>query len=242
MGVTYPGESAEYRAARDALLEREIASRRETEAIAAARRALPPGGLVAQDYAFQDLDTDGERVTVQLSELFEDADTLVTYSMMFPREPADGRPAPDSGTVALLPFLDGPCPSCTSILDQADGAVRHLGSLVPFVVIAKAPVEQLHAFARDRGWKHLRLVSAAGSTYQRDYNAEAPDGRQLPMLNVFRRDGDGIRHFWGSELFYAPTDPDQDPRHIAILEPAWSLLDITPAGRVPDDATRFTYR
>jgi hypothetical protein len=29
---------------------------------------------------------------------------------------------------------------------------------------------------------------------------------------------------------------------VAIIEPAWSLLDLTPAGREPDDATRFTYR
>jgi hypothetical protein len=27
------------------------------------------------------------------------------------------------------------------------------------------------------------------------------------MLNVFHRDGRTIRHFWGSELFYAPADP-----------------------------------
>jgi hypothetical protein len=40
-----------------------------------------------------------------------------------------------------------------------------------------------------------------------------PDGHQMPMLNVFHRDGDTIRHFWGSELLYAPTDPGQDPRH-----------------------------
>jgi len=34
------------------------------------------------------------------------------------------------------------------------------------------------------------------------------------MLNVFHRDGNTIRHFWGSELFYAPTDPGQEPRHV----------------------------
>lgn len=43
----FPNESAEYRAARDALLEAEIALRRQTEAVAALRRALPPGGPVA---------------------------------------------------------------------------------------------------------------------------------------------------------------------------------------------------
>jgi predicted dithiol-disulfide oxidoreductase (DUF899 family) len=51
------------------------------------------------------------------------------------------------------------------------------------------------------------------------------------MLNVFRRDPDAIRHFWGPELFYAPTDGDQDPRHVGTLEPFWNLVDLTPAGR-----------
>ena len=44
MGTTFPGESAEYRAARDRLLEQEIELRRAMEAVAAARRELPPGG------------------------------------------------------------------------------------------------------------------------------------------------------------------------------------------------------
>ncbi len=51
------------------------------------------------------------------------------------------------------------------------------------------------------------------------------------MLNVFQRDGDTIRHFWGSELLYAPIDPGQDPRHVGTIEPLWNLLDLTPGGR-----------
>src|SRR5207237_450351 len=43
--IRFPGESAEYRAARDRLLEQEIELRRATEAVAAARRELPPGGV-----------------------------------------------------------------------------------------------------------------------------------------------------------------------------------------------------
>ena len=53
MAVVFPGESAEYRAARNRLLEQEIELRRAMEAVAAARRRLPPGGVVAQDYVFQ---------------------------------------------------------------------------------------------------------------------------------------------------------------------------------------------
>ena len=61
MGITFPGESAEYRAARDRLLEQEIQLRRATEDVGVARRELPPGGVVPEDYVFGD---------VRLSELF----------------------------------------------------------------------------------------------------------------------------------------------------------------------------
>jgi predicted dithiol-disulfide oxidoreductase (DUF899 family) len=53
MIITLPGESAQYDPARDRLLEREIALRREMEAVAAAPRELPPGGVVSEDYVFQ---------------------------------------------------------------------------------------------------------------------------------------------------------------------------------------------
>jgi len=43
MGVTFPNETPEYRAARAALLKREVALRREMEAVAVLLRALPPG-------------------------------------------------------------------------------------------------------------------------------------------------------------------------------------------------------
>ena len=51
--VRIPNESAEYRAARTALLAEEIELRRHIERVAAQRRALPPGGLVTGDYRFQ---------------------------------------------------------------------------------------------------------------------------------------------------------------------------------------------
>jgi predicted dithiol-disulfide oxidoreductase (DUF899 family) len=85
--------------------------------------------------------------------------------------------------------------------------------------------------AGERGWQRLRLLSTNGTTYNRDYWAETADGEQQPMLNVFNRDGDTIRHFWGSELFYAPEDPGQDQRHVGTLEPLWNLFDLTPEGR-----------
>jgi hypothetical protein len=64
-------------------------------------------------------------------------------------------------------------------------------------------------------------------------------------VNVFHRDGATVRHFWGSELFHAPTDPGQDPRDTGTIEPLSNLFDLTPEGRdddfdeqLDDDATR----
>ena len=126
MSITFPGESVDYRAARDRLLEQEIELRRATEAVAAARRALPPGGVVPEDYVFQREGADGAPTDVRLSELFAPGmDSLVIYSFMFPRDPGDERPGPQAGQTALLPLAEGPCPSCTAFLDQLDGAAKH---------------------------------------------------------------------------------------------------------------------
>ena len=70
MSISFPGESPEYRAARDRLLEREIDLRRVTEAVAAARRELPRGGPVPEDYAFQGAGSDATPTDIRLSELF----------------------------------------------------------------------------------------------------------------------------------------------------------------------------
>jgi predicted dithiol-disulfide oxidoreductase (DUF899 family) len=232
MSASFPGESAEYRAARERLLEREIELRRATEAVAAARRELPPGGAVPEDYVFEGAGTDGAPTAVRLSELFAPGrDSLVVYSFMFPRDPGDERPGPDSGETAVLPLDEGPCPSCVALLDQLDGAAEHASQLLNLAVVAKAPLPRVLTFAEERGWRRLRLLSSAANTYNNDYLAETEEGAQRPMLNVFHRDGDAIRHFWGSELFYAPADPGQDPRHVGTLEPVWNLLDLTPEGR-----------
>lgn len=208
--MRFPNESAEYRAARDRVLEAEIELRGQTETVAEMRRELPPGGVVPQDYFFAG--ADGE---VRFSELFGDHDTLVIYSFMFPRTLDD----------------DSPCPNCSSIVESLDAAARHLAQKVALAVVAKAPLPRILDYAEHRGWRYVRLLSSAANDYNRDYHAEAEDGQQLPMLNVFtRRDGE-IRHFWASELFGAPHPSGQGQRHVDSLWPIWSVLDVTPAGR-----------
>jgi predicted dithiol-disulfide oxidoreductase (DUF899 family) len=223
-------------------LEQEIELRRAMEAVAAARRELPPGGVLPEDYVFQGAAADGSPTDVRLSELFAPGmDSLVIYSFMFPRAPDDDRPGPTSGETALLPREEGPCPSCVALLDQLDGAVGHASQHINFAVAAKTTLPRLLTWANERGWQHLRLLSSAGNTYSRDYFGESPDGYPMPMLNVFRRDGEVIRHFWGAELTYGPSDPGQDHRSVGTLEPLWNLFDMTREGR-PDWDEQLSYR
>ena len=100
----FPGESEEYRRARDELLEAEIDLRRHEERVAAQRRELPLGGAVQTDYEFDEWDSAaGGPRTVRLSELFDGKDTLFLYSFMIV--------PPEQG----LPFV-GPCPSSVPAL------------------------------------------------------------------------------------------------------------------------------
>ncbi len=237
-----PGESADYRAARERLLEQEIELRRATEAVAVSRRALPPGGPVPEDYVFEGAAGVGASRSVKLSELFEPGRrSLVIYNFMFPRDPGDRSAGPAIGRTALLPLGEGPCPSCTALLDQLDGAAEHATQRINLAVVAKTSLPRLVTFAEERGWRRLRFLSSAANTYNRDYHGESAEGFQRPMLNVFHRDQDAIRHFWGSELFYAPTDGDQDPRHVSTLEPLWNLFDLTPEGRPSDWHEQLSY-
>jgi predicted dithiol-disulfide oxidoreductase (DUF899 family) len=243
MNIAFPGESAAYRAARDRLLAKEIELRRAMEAVSVLRRELPPGGLIPEDYVFDGVGPDGIPAKLKLSELFAPGkDSLVVYNFMFPRYPKDDRPGPAEGTTARLKLEEGPCPSCVAFLDALDGAAKHMeGAGFNFVVIAKTPLDRLTTFAKERGWRNLRLLSAAGNSFKRDYLAETPEGFQMPMVTVFHRDGSEIRHFWSSEMLYAPADPGQDPRHAGTIEPSWNIFDLTREGRPSDWQEQLEY-
>ncbi len=222
--LRFPGESAGYRAARNALLSQEIELRHQSEHLAALRRALPAGGLVSEDYVF-----DGDAGPVKLSQLFAPGkDTLAVYSFMYG------------------PERELPCEGCTHFLDGLDGMAQHIHQRMNLVVVAKSPMPRIRALAKARGWRWLRLLSTAGNNFDRDYfgdSAALPlavrqqqafkDGQEwdMPMLNVFTRDAAAIRHFWGSELLYMPAEPGQEYRHNDALDPMWNLFDLTPEGR-----------
>jgi len=233
MAISFPNESREYRVARNKLLQREIALRREMEAVAIDLRSLPPGGEIPEDYVFDRLNEEGVATDVRMSELFGRGDTLMLYHYMFPRHAEDARPGPTRGAFAMRPLAEGPCPSCTALIDMWDGSMPHFEGLGGnLAVVAKAPIEQVAAFARDKGWKHIKLLSAASNSFRRDYGGDDPDGQPVPMMTVFKRGPEGvIRLHWASELIFMPTESGQDPRHLGTVEPVWTLFDLTPGGR-----------
>jgi len=207
-----PGESAEYRAARTALLAEEIELRRHVERVAAQRRALPPGGPVSGDYRFQTEDG-----PTDFAGLFAGKPTLALYSYMFG------------------PQRQRPCPMCTNLLDAWDGNGADIGQNLSLVVVARSPIEKLLAWKRERGWKNLRLVSDLNEAFSRDYFAVAPDGSEDGILNIFTRRDGTIRHFWSNEMNSEMADPGQDIRGVVeSYAPLWHLLDATPEGRAPD--------
>lgn len=214
----FPNESAEYRAARTALLAEEIELRRHIERVAEQRRALPAGGEVTGNYRFE-----GAQGPVAIADLFGDKPTLVTYSWMFG------------------PERERPCPMCTSMLSALDGEARDIEQNVALAVIARSPLARMADFARERGWRHLRLFSDTDGAFSRDYHALVDEYEDIPALNVFTNRDGVIRHFYGGEMGPEAADPGQDPRGAPELMPLWTILDMTPEGRKPDWYPKLDY-
>jgi predicted dithiol-disulfide oxidoreductase (DUF899 family) len=163
-----------------------------------------------------------DSTSVHLSELFAAGkDTLLLYSFMF---------LPDNSNP-----LGAACSSCTSIHRRdRRGRTAHRATDQPGRR-SKGPIARFREHARGRGWRKIRLLSSAETTYNHDYRAEAPDGgRQYPVATVFVRREGRIHHSWSSELCFAPTDPGMHPRHVDFMWPLWSVFDLTPEGRGTD--------
>ena len=75
----FPGESADYAKARQALLGEEIEFRRHMTRLSEQRRALPPGPVIGKDYRFKD----ARGTDLSLSDLFGDKQALVSYFWIY---------------------------------------------------------------------------------------------------------------------------------------------------------------
>jgi predicted dithiol-disulfide oxidoreductase (DUF899 family) len=208
--LRYPNEGREYREARDALLKAEQELVDKVKAVAAQRRKLPLGGELKEDYVFQWANDGKLGKSVKFSELFGDKNTLLLYSFMFG------------------PNWDKPCPACTSLVDGFDRTSYQVTRDAAFVAIAKAPAERINAWAKERGWSQIALVSGAQSTFEADYKCQGDsDDMQWPVMLVFTKRDGRIFHFWATEL---------SSNHVDTVWPYWNLMDFTPEGR-PDHPT-----
>jgi predicted dithiol-disulfide oxidoreductase (DUF899 family)/uncharacterized protein YndB with AHSA1/START domain len=187
-----------------ALRAEEIALRDQIERVAASRRRVPLGAPIGE-YTFRG--ADGAAIT--LAELFGDESDLLVYHFMF---------APDDGL---------PCSMCSMWIDGFNAVAPHVRDRAEFVVVAKAPIDKLNAWAQQRGWDNIRVLSSFESTFNRDFHAEDPDGDQVSSISVFRRNGDNVHHFYQK---FASTEEDGN-RGIDLLSPVWNLFDLLPDGR-----------
>jgi predicted dithiol-disulfide oxidoreductase (DUF899 family) len=215
----FPGESTEYRAAREALLADEIEFRRHMTRLAEQRRALPPGPVIAKNYRFKD----ANGTELGLKEMFGDHDTLVTYFWMYG------------------PQRERPCPMCTNWLGAVNGNAADIKQRVALKILGRSPVERQNAFAMERGWHHLDFAQTVGDDYAKDLGVLTSEGWEYPALIVYRRDGDAVRLFWASEMTKEMADPDQDPRDAPDVASLWSILDLTPGGRSADWYPKLSY-
>jgi predicted dithiol-disulfide oxidoreductase (DUF899 family) len=188
----------------------------KVKAVAAKRRKLPLGGKLKEDYVFRRANEGQVGEAVKFSELFGDHDTLLLYSFMFG------------------PSWDKPCPSCTSLVDGFDRSWYQVTRDAAFVAIAKAPAERIAAWAKERGWSQIELVSGLDSPFQADYRCQGQnDDMQWPVMHVFtKRDGE-IFHFWATET---------NSNHVDTVWPYWNLMDFTPEGRPDRDTPPQRFR
>jgi predicted dithiol-disulfide oxidoreductase (DUF899 family) len=213
----WPGESADYRRARTALLGEEIALRRQIQRVAEQRRGLPPGPA-PKDYRF--LDEQG--VQIGLTDLFGKHDTLFTYLWMYG------------------PERERPCPMCTSFVGSLDVPAPDIGQHLTLAIIGRSPVARQLAFARERGWRHLKFYQTIDDDFVRDTHWVV-DGDEGAGVLVWTRDGAEVRLSWAAEGGPETADPGFDPHLAPDPTPLWNILDWTPEGRSPDWYPKLQY-
>ncbi|MGH7899469.1 MAG: DUF899 domain-containing protein [Candidatus Binatia bacterium] len=208
----------EWLAAREELLAKEKAFTRARDELSRERRSLPWVG-VEKRYVF---DTPGGKQT--LADLFEGRSQLLLYHFMFGPDWEEG------------------CPSCSFWADNYDGTIVHLNHRdVSFVVVSRAPLENLEAYRARMGWR-FRWVSSLGSDFNRDFHVSfTPEemkkgeveynygltrfpSEEAPGLSVFCKDEDG-RVFHTYSCF---------ARGLDMLNGAYHHLDLVPKGRDED--------
>ncbi|KAH7355463.1 hypothetical protein BKA66DRAFT_475450 [Pyrenochaeta sp. MPI-SDFR-AT-0127] len=224
--------SDDYIKARHALLEEEYALINQIEKVAAQRRALPPGPVIPE-YVFEegcwDLNSDLPSKKITLAEVAKKGEvgrkTLVVYHMMMG----------ENNTTA--------CSSCSMFIDGLNGVAKHLAQRFNLVIVAKAPLPAIRAYAKKRAWNNLRFLSSRDNTFNKDMGVEEPEWMktmpQGPGMSVFRYEEgeDATRFCYQTTPHFGQKHDKEVIRGMDLLTPVWNLLDITPEGRGNWDAS-----
>jgi predicted dithiol-disulfide oxidoreductase (DUF899 family) len=205
----------EWIAARKAYLAEEKAFSRTRDALARKRRELP-WEKVDKTYVF-----DGPDGRKTLADLFAGKSQLIIYHFM------------------LGPGWEAGCPSCSLLADHFDGSIVHLAQRdVTFLVVSRAPLEQIETFKARMGW-HFKWVSSFGSDFNHDYQVSATpeekaSGKALynyEMTTFPSEERPGVSAFYKNdkgEVFHTYSSYG---RGLDILIGAYNLLDLAPKGR-----------
>ena len=119
---------------------------------------------------------------------------------------------------------------CSAFLDGLHGQIDHISQRINVAIVAKHSVEKIQDHAASRDWDRFRLLSSADNSYNSDYFGETDSG-QTTMANVFVRNGEEIRHFWGTEMSFADPIEGGNMRHLDLAWAMWNVFDMTPNGR-----------
>jgi predicted dithiol-disulfide oxidoreductase (DUF899 family) len=120
------------------------------------------------------------------------------------------------------------CAYCTLWADGYNGIYPHLADRAAFVVSSPDPPAAQKKFADSRAWR-FPMVSHQGTSFAEDMGYRSAEGRWMPGISVFRREGKRILR-----VADTPLHPGDD--YCAL----WHMFDMLQGG--PGDwAPRFKY-
>ncbi len=206
-----------------ALLAQEKAVMRESDRVAAARRALPWVRMDDSAYVF---DTpEGPR---RLSDLFQGRRQLLVQHFM------------------LGPGWEQGCPSCSFMADHLDGMAVHLAARdIALLVVSRAPLAEITRFQQRMGWQ-FPWVSSHANTFNRDFHVsftpEAREGGEVfynfHMTPFPQSEAPGISVFFKNEAGEVFHTYSTFGRGVEVMMGTYPLVDLTPKGR---DETGLPY-
>ena len=120
-------------------------------------------------------------------------------------------------TLLVIHNMGAGCSYCTLWADGFNGVYDHLRDRAAFIVISPDAPEKQQAFAKSRGWR-FPMLSNEGTSFASDMGYSR-DGRVMPGVSVFKRDGDKILRV--SDTSFSPGDD-----FCAV----WHLFNLIPEG------------